>query len=64
MPSLTYVNLQALLLALYLIFSVLIEIPSYIFCIFLMDIWGRRPILSFCQVLGIANREKEVSSIR
>ncbi|XP_023325051.1 organic cation transporter protein [Eurytemora carolleeae] len=32
--------------------SVLIEIPSYIFCIFLMDIWGRRPILSFCQIIS------------
>ncbi|XP_023325049.1 organic cation transporter protein isoform X2 [Eurytemora carolleeae] len=32
--------------------SVLIEIPSYLFCIFLMDIWGRRPILSFCQIIS------------
>ena len=29
--------------------SVSIEIPSYIFCIVVMDCWGRRPILSFCQ---------------
>jgi len=35
--------------------SVLIEIPGYIFCIRVMDSWGRRPILSFCQVVsGIA----------
>ena len=32
--------------------SVLIEIPGYIFCILVMDSWGRRPILSFCQVQG------------
>jgi len=30
----------------------LIEIPSYIFCILVMDMWGRRPILSFCQLLS------------
>ena len=30
--------------------SVLIEIPGYVFCILVMDCWGRRPILSFCQV--------------
>lgn len=29
--------------------SVFIEIPGYLFCIFVMDCWGRRPILSFCQ---------------
>eukprot|EP00090_Calanus_glacialis_P003552 TRINITY_DN1261_c0_g1_i5.p1 TRINITY_DN1261_c0_g1~~TRINITY_DN1261_c0_g1_i5.p1 ORF type:complete len:603 (-),score=150.76 TRINITY_DN1261_c0_g1_i5:95-1903(-) len=35
--------------------SVLIEIPGYIFCILVMDSWGRRPILSFCQAMsGIA----------
>ena len=35
--------------------SVFIEIPGYLFCIFLMDYWGRRPILSFCQIVsGIA----------
>lgn len=35
--------------------SVLIEIPGYIFCILVMDSWGRRPILSFCQMIsGIA----------
>jgi len=35
--------------------SVMIEIPGYIFCILVMDSWGRRPILSFCQgVSGIA----------
>ena len=31
--------------------SVFIEIPGYIFCILVMDCWGRRPILSFCQVM-------------
>ena len=31
--------------------SVFIEIPGYIFCILVMDCWGRRPILSFCQVI-------------
>ena len=31
--------------------SVMIEIPGYLFCIFVMDCWGRRPILSFCQVV-------------
>merc|ERR1711997_546082 len=35
--------------------GVCIEIPAYIFCIFVMDCWGRRPILSFCQaVSGVA----------
>merc|ERR550539_2027929 len=35
--------------------SVLVEIPGYLFCIFVMDCWGRRPILSFCQgVSGVA----------
>ena len=35
--------------------SVLVEIPGYIFCILVMDCWGRRPILSFCQIVsGIA----------
>ena len=29
----------------------MIEIPGYLFCIFVMDCWGRRPILSFCQVV-------------
>jgi len=32
--------------------SVLIEIPGYLFCILFMDIWGRRPILSFCQIVS------------
>merc|ERR1719430_903559 len=33
----------------------MIEIPGYLFCIFVMDCWGRRPILSFCQMIsGIA----------
>ena len=36
-------------------FSVLIEIPGYVFCIIVMDCWGRRPILSFCQIVsGVA----------
>merc|ERR1719510_382837 len=35
--------------------SVMIEIPGYLFCIFVMDCWGRRPILSFCQIVsGVA----------
>ena len=35
--------------------SCFIEIPGYLFCIFVMDCWGRRPILSFCQLVsGIA----------
>ena len=35
--------------------SCFIEIPGYFFCIFVMDCWGRRPILSFCQLVsGIA----------
>lgn len=34
------------------ILSVFIEIPGYIFCILVMDCWGRRPILSFCQVIS------------
>ena len=35
--------------------SYFIEIPGYIFCIAVMDCWGRRPILSFCQLVsGIA----------
>jgi len=32
--------------------SCLIEIPGYLFCMFFMDIWGRRPILSFCQIVS------------
>ena len=32
--------------------SVIVEIPGYLFCIFVMDCWGRRPILSFCQLLS------------
>ena len=35
--------------------SVLIEIPGYVFCILVMDCWGRRPILSFCQVWSVAS---------
>jgi len=35
--------------------SDLVEIPGYIFCILVMYSWGRRPILSFCQLVsGIA----------
>merc|ERR1712223_725684 len=32
--------------------SYFIEIPGYIFCILVMDCWGRRPILSFCQLIS------------
>lgn len=32
--------------------SCLIEIPGYLFCMFLMDVWGRRPVLSFCQIVS------------
>ncbi len=32
--------------------SVFVEIPGYLFCIFVMDCWGRRPILSFAQGLS------------
>jgi len=32
--------------------SVFVEIPGYIFCIIVMDCWGRRPILSFCQAMS------------
>ena len=31
--------------------SVFIEIPSAICCILVIDCWGRRPTLSFCQVI-------------
>jgi len=35
--------------------SVFIEIPGCIFCILVMDCWGRRPILTFCQIFsGVA----------
>ena len=30
--------------------SAIVEIPSCVFCFLVMDCWGRRPILSFCQV--------------
>ena len=36
--------------------SVLVDIPGYLFCIIVMDCWGRRPILSFCQVSLDPNR--------
>eukprot|EP00092_Neocalanus_flemingeri_P000308 GFUD01000330.1.p1 GENE.GFUD01000330.1~~GFUD01000330.1.p1 ORF type:complete len:587 (-),score=99.35 GFUD01000330.1:144-1904(-) len=32
--------------------SVAIEIPAYIFCLFVIDCWGRRPVLSLCQLLS------------
>merc|ERR1712192_312410 len=32
--------------------SVFIEIPSAICCILVIDCWGRRPTLSFCQVVS------------
>lgn len=34
------------------ILSAFIEIPSYIFCILVMDGWGRKPVLVFTQVLA------------
>ena len=35
---------------------ILVEIPGYLFCVFTMDCWGRRPILSFCQLVsGVAS---------
>lgn len=35
--------------------SVAIEIPAYIFCLLVIDCWGRRPVLSLCQLAsGIA----------
>ena len=39
----TYVNF---------ILSAVIEIPSYLFCILVMDGWGRKPILVFTQLLA------------
>ena len=37
------------------ILTALIEIPSYIFCIFVMDHWGRKPIfVSSLMLTGIA----------
>jgi hypothetical protein len=32
--------------------SVLVEIPGYILSILVIDCWGRRPILSLCQVVS------------
>lgn len=32
--------------------SAAMEIPSYIFCVLVVDYWGRKPILSFCQILS------------
>ena len=35
--------------------TVAIEIPAYICCLFMIDYWGRRPVLSFCQIFsGVA----------
>lgn len=31
---------------------ILVEIPAHFFCIVLMDTWGRKPVLSFCQILS------------
>ena len=36
----------------YLVFSVFIEIPGYIFCLLTLNSCGRRPILSLCQVVS------------
>ena len=44
--------------------SVMIEIPGYLFCIFVMDCWGRRPILSFCQVVINALTRRWLFSVR
>ena len=32
--------------------SAFIEIPGYIFTILVIDCWGRRPVLSLCQLIG------------
>ena len=32
--------------------SAFIEIPGYIFAILVIDCWGRRPVLSLCQIIG------------
>lgn len=35
--------------------SVAIEIPAYIFCLLVIDRWGRKPVLSLCQLVsGVA----------
>jgi len=34
------------------ILTCLIEIPGCLFCIFTMDCWGRRRVLSFCQLIS------------
>jgi len=34
------------------VLNCLIEIPGHLFCMFTMDCWGRRPILSFCQIFS------------
>ena len=28
------------------------ELTGYLFCLFVMDCWGRRPILAFCQIVS------------
>ena len=33
--------------------SVMVDIPGYVFCMVVMECWGRRPILSLCQVLTL-----------
>lgn len=34
---------------------ILVEIPAHFFCIYVMNVWGRKPILCFCQILsGVA----------
>ena len=32
--------------------TVAIEIPAYICCLYFIDFWGRRPVLSFCQIFS------------
>ena len=35
-----------------LLISVFIEIPAYIFAFLVVNCWGRRPVLSLCQLLA------------
>jgi len=52
--------------------SCLIEIPGSLFCILLMDVWGRRSILAFCQIisgvscliLGLLSVHKELAGLQ
>ena len=31
--------------------NIFVEIPGYLFAMAVMDCWGRKPILAFCQIL-------------